>query len=204
MIDGHPNPNSLCAAVAARYADSAGAEADVRRLTLRDLDFDPNFLGGERAGQVLEPDPVRARKAIEAANHVVIVAPIWWGSVPALLKGFIDRVFEAGWSYRYVPLGYPVGHLKGRTARLIQTTDAPWWYLRWIDRDPSKRHIAHGLLKFSGLKPVSLTRLGPVRTSNAKKRAAWLDQVARIAAEDARRASDTPPPPVHVRQGTKK
>ena len=131
------------------------------------------------------------------ASHIALVSPIWWGSVPALLKGFFDRTLQARWAYHYTSRG-PVGHLKGRTGRVFLTTDSPGWYLRAVAGRPTERQLVGGTLKFCGIKPVAVTRFGPVRTSTPAKRGGWLDRVAQLAAHDATRVSPTPPPPVVV------
>lgn len=101
-------------------------------LALRDLRFDPILHLGYHGQQPLEPDLHEAQEAIAAARRPVVVTPIWWGSMPALLKGFFDRVLERGWAFRYLPNGMPEGLLAGRSARVIMTTDSPGYYLRFV------------------------------------------------------------------------
>ena len=187
VIDGHPNPDSLTAALAARCAEAYG-EAEL--LVLRDLAFDPNMHVGYRGTQPLEPDLIEAQAAIGRADRVVLVAPVWWGSIPALAKGFFDRAFLPGGAFRYRKSGLVDGLLDGRTGRVIVTTDSPWWYLRLVG-DTTVRHVRGRILRFSGLRGVSAMRLGPVRNSTSAQREAWLEKVAvaarRDAAADARR-----------------
>src|SRR5688572_25851424 len=92
VIDGHLDPASLTAHLATSYATGAGSAAVP--LVLRDLEFDLNLRTGYRARQVLEPDLARAQKLLEWADHVAVFTPLWWGSVPALLKGFFARTLE--------------------------------------------------------------------------------------------------------------
>ena len=127
VIDGHPDPASLTAQLAASY--TAGAGDDAVALVLRDLDFDLSLRTGYRAPQDLGPDLVRAQELLEWADHVAVFTPLWWGSVPALLKGFFDRTLERGWAFRYKENGMPEGLLTGRTGRLTVTSDSPRWYL---------------------------------------------------------------------------
>jgi len=188
IIDGHPNPDSFCAALAQKYADAARqAGAKVETLSLRDLSFDVILHQGYQAKQALEPDLVKAQAMIKASRHLVIVTPVWWGSMPALLKGFLDRTMERGWAFRYGSNGLPEGLLAGRSARLIVSTDSPLWYLRWIQGDPTVRSLVRSTLKFCGFKPVALTRIGPVHGSDDKKREQWLEKVSQAGQVDARR-----------------
>ena len=181
VIDGHPNPDSLTAAIASRYAAEHG---DAELLVLRDLEFDPILRVGYRGEQLLEPDLVDARAAIERADRVVLAVPVWWGSIPALAKGFFDRAFLPGWAFRYRRSGLVDGLLAGRSARIIVTTDSPWWYLRLVG-DTTVRHVRGRILRFSGLKPVTAMRFGPVRNSTPQARERWLDRVGAAARKDA-------------------
>jgi putative NADPH-quinone reductase len=181
VIDGHPNPDSLTASLARRYAEAHG---DATVLAVRDLAFDPSLRLGYQGAQDPEPDIARAQALIEAADHVVIAAPVWWGSIPAVLKGFIDRTFLPGWAFSYRKGGLVTGLLAGRSARVIITTDSPLWYLQLVG-DTTVRHVRGRVLRFSGFSPVAATRLGPVRNSTLAQREAWLDRVAALAASDA-------------------
>ena len=190
VIDAHPNPDSLCAALAGRYAESARqAGAEVTLLALRDLRFDPVLHQGYRGEQALEPDLQRAQRLIESSTQLCLVTPLWWGSVPALLKGFFDRAFQRGWAYRYLPNGRPLGLLAGRSARLMLTTDSPGWYLRLLQGDPTVKQLVRSTLRFCGLAPVRVTRFGPVHASTPALRAGWLERAARLGAQDAAQRS---------------
>lgn len=183
VIDGHPNPDSLCAAIARSYADGHG---DAVVLAVRDLSFDQNLRLGYTRRQELEPDLERAWEQLLAADHVVVVAPIWWGSVPALLKGFFDRLLLPRRAYRTKANGLPEGLLAGRTGRLIVTTDSPWWYLPLVG-DTTVRQVRRTTLAFCGIKPVPVNRLGPVKGSTDERRRGWLDTATRLGRADAAR-----------------
>lgn len=185
VIDGHPNPDSLTAALARAYAD---AHPDADLLTVRDLDIDLVLHRGQRGEQPLEPDLVAAAARIAAADHVVVATPLWWESTPALLKGFLDRVLQAGWAYRYRG-NLPQGLLAGRSARVLLTSDSPGWYLTLVRRNAGLRALRRGTLAFVGMRPVRVTRFTSVRTTGAADRAAWLAKVERLAVADARRAA---------------
>ena len=111
VIDGHPDARSLTAALAQRYADGHG---DARVLALRDLDFDPSLRYGYRERMTLEPDLIDAKAALQTADTVVVATPLWWGSVPALLKGFFDRALLPQQEYRYTKHGLVDGLLPAR------------------------------------------------------------------------------------------
>lgn len=198
VIDGHPNPDSLCAALVRGYLTGNPA-AD--HLAVRDLHFDPSLARGLHGPDDVEPDLADARLRILAASHVVVVTPTWWSSMPAILKGFFDRVFARHWAYRYNPLppalgrlgirgGVPERLLAGRTGRLLITSDTPEWMLRLTGDHPSKV-IAKHILGFSGIKPVRVTRFGGVHWSDEATRAGWLEKAEALGRKDAsRRALD--------------
>jgi putative NADPH-quinone reductase len=136
VIDGHPDAGSYADAVARAYVEGAEAGGhEVRVFRLRDMQFDPILHGGFKTPQPLEPDLVKARDAIRWCQHFVIVTPCWWWHVPALLKGFIDRVFLPGVGVEYLKrFPYIRKLLKGRSARVIYTQNSPQWVACWRAR----------------------------------------------------------------------
>jgi NAD(P)H dehydrogenase (quinone) len=183
VIDGHPNPESLGAEIARRYA---AGHPDARLIALRDLDFDVHLRAGYSRSQPLEPDLVEVWAAMERADHIVVVTPIWWGATPALLSGFFDRILLPRRAFRFSRLGLPIGLLAGRSGRLIVTTDSPRIFLA-LRGDPTVRSVREGTMQYCGIRPTRVTRIGPVRSSDAAVRAGWLDGIERLARRDARR-----------------
>ena len=184
VIDGHPDAGSLTSALAQRYAAGAGERTVV--LSLRELAFEPQLRGGYRGTQALEPDLAHARELLEWSDHVTVLTPVWWGSVPGLLKGFFDRTLERGWAFRYLDNGRPEGLLPERTGRLVVTADSPRWYLPLVG-DTTVRQVKGRTLEFCGIKPVKVTRFTGVHSSTPEQRAAWLERMAGLGAADAGR-----------------
>jgi putative NADPH-quinone reductase len=176
IVVGNPTPGSFDHALAQRYAEGAEeAGAEVRLLAVDVLRFDPILRGGYHSTQTLEEDLVRAQEAILWAEHLVFVYPVWWGTMPALLKGFIDRVFLPGFAFKYRTKGALWDRLlTGRSAELIVTMDSPPWYYRWFAGQPGHRMMKRGVLEFCGVKPVGITSFGGVRRSTPEKREGWL------------------------------
>lgn len=182
VIDSHPNPHSLCAAIAQRYTE---AHRDAHVVALRDLNFDLIMHHGYTERQELEPDLQMAWEQIVNADHIVVVTPVWWGSVTPLLKGFFDRTLLPHVAYRTKRSGLPEGLLKGRSGRVIVTSDSPRWYLALMG-DTTVKHVRKTTLKFCGLRPVKSTRFGPVKSSTDSKRTQWLDATAELAKRDSK------------------
>ncbi|WP_110589896.1 NAD(P)H-dependent oxidoreductase [Microbacterium suaedae] len=185
VIDGHPNPDSLTAALARRYAEAHG---DARLLAVRDLTFDPIMRRGYRGEQPLEPDLRAALDDLLAADHVAVATPVWWASTPALLKGFLDRILLPKITYRYRSNGLPEGLLREKTGRILMTSDSPRWFLS-LTGDPAVKHLKNQTMQFCGIRPVRLTRFTGVREADDARRANWLELAAAAGAADARRST---------------
>jgi len=183
LIQGHPAPDSYCQALASRYASAARAEGhELRELTLARLTFDPLLHQGYRGEQPLEADLLAAQADILWAEHLVFVYPIWWGSVPALLKGFLDRVLLPCFAFRYHKgKAFPEGLLKGRSADLLVSMDTPPWYFRWFYRQPGIWQMKTTTLEFCGVRPVRVLRCGPLIDSTASRRERWLAKAEALA-----------------------
>ncbi|WP_064119516.1 NAD(P)H-dependent oxidoreductase [Pseudomonas fluorescens] len=184
LILGHPSGTSFCAALAERYIQSAiDAGHEVRQLRLGELDFDPVLREGYQQIQVLEEALSAAQSDILWAEHLTLVYPIWWGGIPALLKGFFDRVFLPGFAFKYRKgKAFPDKLLKGRTAHLLVTMDTPPWYYRWFYHMPGLHQVRKTTLEFCGIKPLRTLTFGPVLGSSEPQRKTWLRQAQAIAA----------------------
>ncbi len=189
VIDGHPDAASLTAAIAQRYAHGHG---DARILALRDLDFDPHLRFGYRARIPIEPDLAEARRALHDADRIVVVTPVWWGSVPALLKGFFDRALLPQQEYRITDAGLPEGLLAGRPGRLLLTADTPPWAVP-LTGLPAVTQVARNTMRLCGIRPVRVTRMLGVKTASDEKVARWLARLEQLGRVDAaRQTSDSP------------
>lgn len=183
VVAAHPSDESYGLALARTYAEAARqAGHEVRLLRLPQLEFDPILREGYRLAQPLEPDLQSAQEHILWADHLAFVYPVWWGSVPALLKGFLDRVFLPGFAFRYeTGRKYPRQLLKGRTAHLLVTLDTPPWYFRLAFAAPAVHQMKKATLELCGVRPVRSLLLGPVMGSGPTQRDAWLDKARRFA-----------------------
>jgi NAD(P)H dehydrogenase (quinone) len=188
IILGHPDDTSLNGALADAVAAGASqAGAQVRVLKLGALQFDPVLRQGYKGDQPLEPDLADAQKAILAADHLVWVFPVWWGGLPALLKGFIDRVFLPGFAFRY-RRGSSLWDrlLTGRRATVLATMDFPGWYYRWLQHRPAYHQLRASILGFAGVKLTGWHSVGPVRPASEAQRKRWLEKAHKLGATLAR------------------
>lgn len=182
VILGHPAKDSFCGALADSYIKGAKeAGNDVQLISIGNLSFDPVLHDGYKTIQVLEPDLITAQTSIIWAQHIVFVYPIWWGAMPALLKGFIDRVFLPGFAFKFKDGSMFWDRLlSGRSAHLLVTMDTPPWYFRWIYRMPGHNQMKRTILEFCGIKPVAISNFGVIKSSNPKNREKWLAEANKL------------------------
>jgi NAD(P)H dehydrogenase (quinone) len=184
LILGHPASQSFCGLLASVYESAAKSSGfNVETIQIGSLDFNPNLGNGyeNRTETSLEKDIERCQYLITWAHHLVFVYPTWWGAQPALLKGWIDRVFLPGFAFKYrtdSPL--PEKLLKGKTARVITTMGAPAWYYRWVYGAPGDKLLKKAVLEFCGIKPVSVTHIGQARHISEVNKKAVLKKIEQL------------------------
>lgn len=183
ILLGHPDkgPEPLSRQFADTYEEAARlAGHDVRRMDLSSLSFDPILHQGYRVIQDLEPDLKTVQENMKWCEHFVLAYPNWWGGMPALLKGLWDRMFLPAFAFRMWKnkFGWDA-LLKGRTARLIITSNNPPFldHLAFGDYTAS---IRRSLLGFAGFK-VSLTTFGRAESASESKKNTWKKQIAGLA-----------------------
>ncbi len=182
ILLGHPDKDTTCGQFADVYERSArGAGHEVRRLNIGDLSFDPILHKGYKTIQQLEPDLLKVQEAMKWADHLVILYPNWWCTMPALLKGMFDRMFLPGFAFHFHKGSFMVWDklLRGRSARVIITMDANPWFTRFEFGDFTNE-IRKGILGFAGVSPVRTSMIGPVGTMSTKKRKDWEEELVRL------------------------
>ncbi len=182
IINGHPDKESFNFGLSEAYKKGAvNANAEVQEINIRELSFDPNLQFGYRKRMALEPDLLMAQNKLKWADHLVWVYPVWWSSVPAMMKGFLDRVLLPGFAFKKRENSLLSDKcLTGKTARIICTLDQPAWYYNWVYGNPSHNAIKKGTLHFIGVKKVRITTIGPIRLSKERFRAKWLKKVEKL------------------------
>jgi len=155
--------------------------AEIKEIIIRDLVFNPNLAFGYQKISVLEPDLVEAQKKIKWADHLVWIHPVWWGGLPAITKGFIDRVFLPGFGFKYRENSVWWDKLlKGKTAHIITILDTPRFYYWFAFGKPSVNQLKKSTLEFCGIQPVKVTYIGPIKNSNETDRKKWLEKIDRF------------------------
>ena len=179
VLFAHPDSDSFNGHLAEAYCSAATASGqEVRRHNLFELNFDPILRLGLQAVQPLEVDLVSARANLDWCERFVLFYPVWWGNVPALLKGFFDRTLFSELTYhRDVEDPSWRRMLEGRSAHIVTTADAPKSWLKVHNRDSDINAVRRGTLELCGMKPVKVTRICGVKDMVPNERDDWIKKV---------------------------
>ncbi|MCF7912888.1 MAG: NAD(P)H-dependent oxidoreductase [Candidatus Cloacimonetes bacterium] len=180
IIYAHPRKDSFNQAILKRVEGVlAELQQDVIIRDLYAMNFDPVFRAEEQAKLQKNRTPATIKteqKHISWADMLIIIHPIWWFSMPAILKGYIDKVLQAGFAYSYVN-GKVIGLLQNKKLLLINTTGTPEKAMEQKGiKDVLQTTMDTGIYEFCGLK-VEHIFLAGVSYIDEKAREAYLDQV---------------------------
>ena len=193
IIKGHPREESFCNAIVEKYIEGARVNnAEIRTLNLRELALEPWLkYDWSRNHDSLpdSPDLERSKEFVTWSEHIVFAYPTYWAGPPALVKLWLEMVITAHFAFRYKKpfLGkLPRWNrlLKGRTATIISTMDAPPFIMDWVDLDPGGKML-HDILRFCGVKLKRKYYVGSVVLSDEKRRKRWLREAYKIGVKES-------------------
>ena len=188
IIQGHPDPEGGHYGHALAQAYREGAEQaghHVETLAVANYDFPllknkRDFEGGT------PPQVIRdCQQSIAQSDHLVIIHPLWLGSMPALLKGFLEQVFRPGFAFsRPEKPGRPGARLlKGKSARVIVTMGMPGFAYRWFYGAHAVKSLERNVLAFTGFGPIHRTLIGMVEDQDDAGRRKRLAEVRKLGAQ---------------------
>jgi putative NADPH-quinone reductase len=184
LILGHPSENSFCNALLEAYKNGAErAGAICHTIYISRLNFDVTLSDGYKTGEAmqLEEDLIASQQLIRWADHVVMAYPNWWGFMPAIAKGFIDRVFLPGFAFKnHSGKVFPEKLLKGKSIRLLITMDTPKWWFYLIYRASQYQILKDIVFGYVGFNPIRFSTFGFIRKSTDKQRINWLRKVEQL------------------------
>ncbi|TIS55499.1 NAD(P)H-dependent oxidoreductase [Mesorhizobium sp.] len=185
IVVGHPDPSPdrLCSGLAQAYAEGAEQAGHVvRRVDLATLDF-PMLRTMQEFEHGAVPDSLKeAAEAIVWAEHIVFVFPLWLGTMPALLKAFLEQVLRPGTAFAYPDKvgGFTRTLIRGRSARIVVTMGMPSILYRLWFLGHGIAGMRRSILHFVGIRPMRETLFGMVAGASDATRAKWIEQMRRL------------------------
>jgi putative NADPH-quinone reductase len=183
IIQGNPDPqgNHFGHALALAYISGANqSDREVRVIDVAKLEF-PLLRSQEdwKNGDI--PESIRSSQAsIDWADHLVIIYPLWLGTMPALLKAFLEQVFRPGFAMDESKSGMWKKRLTGKSARILVTMGMPAFVYRWFFGAHSLKSLERNILNFVGIKPVRESLIGMVEAANPANRDKWLVKIQKL------------------------
>lgn len=178
IIQGHPDPagNRYLHALADAFAAGAAEGGhELRRIEVARLEFPILRTQADFQHDAIAADLLASQDAIRWAQHIVILYPLWLGTMPALLKAFFEQAFRPGFAFDMGEGGgWAKKLLTGRSAHVVVTMGMPAWVYRWYFGAHSLKSLERNVLGFVGIKPVRETLIGGVETMDAARRQAWI------------------------------
>ncbi len=183
IIYAHPYEGSYNKAILDSV--TAGLKEAGHSIDLLDIckdDFNPVMteedLKAASQKTVVDPKVLEYQGRIEKVNHLVIIFPVWFECMPAILKGYFDKVFSNGWAYKSVEgKNQPVGQLTYLNATVITTMGVPKFVYNLFLNNALQGVLIKGALKFCGVQKVKWIKLCSVQTVPGEKRTKWLKEI---------------------------
>ena len=181
VVIGHQNQGSFCHAIAQTAVETLTAAG--HEVVYHDLyaeGFDPILPHEEIPRDAELPEVIqRYCRELDEADGYIVVHPNWWGQPPAILKGWVDRVFRQGIVTEFTPEGVK-GLLAGRTAVVFTTSNTPRDVELNVYGDPLENLWKTVTFGMCGLSDFYRRNFESVVMSNEAERKAWLEEVVKI------------------------
>lgn len=189
LFVGHPRETSLSHALADAYQRGAEEQgADIRRVNLHEMAFDPDLTDGYQKRKDHEACLTEFLENTMWADHLAWFHPLWWGGMPAKMQGVIDRAFLPGITFAYHEKDpWWDKLLEGRTADVMVTADTPGFFIKWVYGNPHKNRITKQILGFCGVKVTSYSHFAAAKTAPEAKLNSWQARAYKIGADAGRR-----------------
>lgn len=182
ILQGHPDPSQthLCHAISDSYSMAAKHSGhDVQIITIATEDIPYLRSKTEWESSDLPLVAMTGQAAINAADHIVLIYPLWMGDVPAIVKAWVEQVLRKGFAFAMDDKGWKA-KLKGKSARVIVTMGMPGLAYRWFFLAHSLRSLDRNILKFCGIKPVRWSIFGNAEDPSGKAQKGFIAKAARL------------------------
>lgn len=190
IIYNHPHEGSFCSAI--REAVHSGLKKGGHPCKVINLDkdqFDPVMRGkdlkafvmagrmGEEGLEGVDPIVLRYMKKLHWAEHIVMIFPVWWMTMPAMMKGFVDKVIFPGVAYKMED-GKLVSTLSDlRQVTVISTMNTPSDIYKDLFGNSLEGSLIKGTFNQIGIHDVRWISLNMVKQSGDERRWLWLDEI---------------------------
>jgi len=178
IIVAHPKADSFSFAMANRYKELATAKGiEVEMIDLYRTKYQQSFFTFTDANELEKtPEIEYFQSEISKADELVFVFPYWWGSMPAILKNFIDWNLSRGFAFEYVN-SRPIGLLTNKNVKIFTTTGAPSFFYKLTGANSRlKKMFQKQIIEFCGMKLKECNIYGGVDKSNSDT-ASILDRI---------------------------
>jgi putative NADPH-quinone reductase len=184
IIQGHPDPKGqrFGHALAEAYAQGAKeAGHEVRLIEVAKINFPLLRSQEEWKSGTLPGSLQEAQDAIGWAEHLVFFFPLWLGTMPALLKAFLEQVARPGFAIGGGERGkMPMKLLSGKSARIVVAMGMPAFFYRWYFLAHGLKGLERNILGFAGIAPIKETLIGMVDASEKTNREKWLPKLREL------------------------
>jgi len=177
IVFTHPDRESLNGAFLEVVEEGLKRNRHVKDYKILDLyaeDFDPVLIfnrNKKRRDMHKAPEMEPYRQQILWADQIIFIYPIWWGRPPAMLMGYIDKLFASQFAYSNIPGKlYPQGLLKGKKVLCISTMKGPKIYPLLILGNAHKKLMRTALFNFIGIRKVRFFELGGMESQKGKQK----------------------------------
>ena len=155
IIYASPNKTGHCAQIQSEIRQRFDSEArPYEVLDLCSIKYDPVLQEDELytiGNRTISNQNLKIQAMIKESRHIIFIYPVWWGSMPAILKGFFDRILTPGFAYQFSPQGIPQGLLKDKKVVVFMTSGSASAVTLLFNQKRSSALIRDDILKFCGM-----------------------------------------------------
>jgi len=171
IIYAHPNKRGFCGNILSQTIEQLKSQkVDFDIIDLYEIGYNPIMTNEEHytsGGYEVSQQNKKFQEMITNTKNLIFIYPTWWQNMPAILKGFIDRVFTARFAFKYEGK-IPVKLLKGRNAVIFTTSGGPRIFSRFYWGDRAVKVLTKDALRFCGIRAKGFP-IGNAQKLNDKK-----------------------------------
>ncbi|EHD1589143.1 flavodoxin family protein [Listeria monocytogenes] len=182
IIYAHPYEKSFNQAILSRVSENLERQgASFELIDLYKEQFDPRYTAAElrlyATGASEDKKTAHYQELIMNCSEIIFICPLWWNDLPAILKGFIDKVMKKNFAYESTSTGVKgkLTHIK--QAKIITTSISPTWYIRLFAGDAIKSVFLKATLKQIGIKHSKWINLGSIDKLTDQRRKVFLNSL---------------------------